>query len=120
TITSPARTTRAVTLGTRSVRCASRRSRLSSRSSPSGADKGSQRARNRVERGLDVPGGDIEMGHRAKHVLSRCEGEEHALGPETGDRVVGAEPQRAHVEQDEVRLDLRRVDGQAGGKAPLA
>src|SRR5436190_7318154 len=110
---SPARKTAADTDGMRSAACAERRRRESSSRRRSGADKGSEAARDRVECGVDVRVVDVEVRDRPEDTRSDRPGKPDAGLCEPLDALDAREAEPADVELDEVRLHLLELDRRA-------
>src|SRR5919198_6012881 len=117
-MTSPLRTTAPLTLGSRSAwACASRA--LRSRSSCSGAGKGSESSWNQLDRLLDVVVGEVEVRDRAQDARPPRRRERDAAVPELLERIGDGEPEGADVYLDEVRLDPLQIDRYAARDEPL-
>src|SRR5438105_5756958 len=100
--------------GRRLSACSRRTSRSSSAIRVSGADKSSERARDQLDRAVDVLVRDVEVGNGAEH--PRTHG---ARKPDTGrvealPRLGARQPERRDVDVDEIRLDLLEIDRQPG------
>src|SRR5215211_2211069 len=114
------RTTAAATLGSRFSAWSSAITRRNAAASASGAGKDSERARDRVDRAVDRVVVDVEVRDRAKLRRPDRRRQENALLAHSCHRLLHGEAERADVDLDEIRLDLREVDRDAGLRERLA
>src|SRR5438132_2377317 len=111
---SPSRTAAATIDGSRLSACSRRTSRSSSFVKLSGADKSSERARDQLDRAVDVLVRDVEMGDGAEHRRVHGAREPDACGVEPLPSLGARQPERSDVDVDEVRIDLLVVDRKPG------
>src|SRR5262249_45648002 len=84
-----------------------------------GLRQDAERARAPPDRGLDVVVGDVEVGQRAEDRWMDGRRHADALGCKAVYRLLLAEPERADVELDEVRLDAVEIDREAARGEPF-
>ena len=114
---SPSRNAAALTDGIRCSACALARSRSSRSTSVSGGGTEPERGRRQLDRSADRLVVHVEMrdGADDRRVDGRREPDAHVAQPRN--RLVAAQPERADVELDEVRLDLVESTGMPAASA---